>query len=454
MTHPAADPKSQRAEVSLTALRWAGRVRWLLVLLSLAAACFAWAAYFTPRSSEGAAARYVCPMHPQVVSSDPGECPICHMALELVRETPPVPGTTSASPSVTLPRVGSAASAPSDNAAPAGLAALDIGFERAQAIGVRTAVAERARSTSALRVTATVSATEAATAEVRARASGFIEKLLVSERGGRVQKGQTLALLYSPEIYQTFSDYVLATEWAKADAPSERMRRAVRRRLSLLGVSAAAIEQAESSREVPRTVALTASIAGYVVEKHVTLGSYVTPELVLYQIVDLDRVFVIADVPSGDLSSITRGQKAKFFPSGRPGLSLDTEVDQVAPIVRETTRTFEVRLRIDNRELGLLPGEFGALELMVPQRDAVWVPKDAIVDTGLDRYAFVEVGRGRYEPRTLELGEATAGRVEVRRGVKEGERVVSGAAFLIDSESRLRAALSGGAPSPEPQRAP
>jgi Cu(I)/Ag(I) efflux system membrane fusion protein len=368
-------------------------------------------------------------MHPEVRSDTPGQCPICKM--DLVLQRPAAAPERASSPPV-----------------PAEVVPVELELDRAQAIGVRVAPATSGPGEASLRVTANVAAREGSSVEVRARAAGFVERLYVTETGTRVHGGQPLLALYSPEIYQALSDWSLARGWALGDAKAGNTLAAAERRLELLGVSPQTLQQARESQEVPRTITLSAPATGFVLEKNVALGAYVTPETLLYRVVDLARVFVIADVPSSDAAQVVRGQKARFHPASRAERMVEGEVDLVYPSVAGEARTLRLRLSVDNRKLGLMPGEYGTLELALGATELVWVPRDALIDTGLSRYVFVEVRPGRYEPRAVTTGAATAERVSISSGLTAGERVVSGATFLLDAESRLRAALSPRASEP------
>jgi membrane fusion protein, copper/silver efflux system len=415
-------------------VRVMGLVRWIILglaalvalgsLLSLARAQ-------RPASPTGAGHvhvwKYQCPMHPQVVSDEPGECPICHMTLEPI-------ATARAGAD------GGAADAADDaGSIPPGTAAVDLTLDRVQAIGVRTALAQADKTRAPLRVTASVAPPDQGVAEVHVRAAGFVERIDASQLGVSVGRGQTLFWLYSPEIFQAQSELVSTRAW-EGDAGA-RMQERARSKLELLGMAPKDIEQVAASGQPMRVIPIAAPQAGYVAKKNVVLGSYVTPEMALYELVDLSRVYVVADVFQRDMALVHVGIAGKFVPNGRPEDTIEGTVDLIYPALDAEARTTRVRMQVKNAGRALKPGEYGTVDLAVAGRDVVTVPRDAIVDTGTAIYVFVVPADGRYVPRAVTVGGAVGDLTLVTGGLAPGERVVSGATFLVDSESRLRAAI-------------
>jgi Cu(I)/Ag(I) efflux system membrane fusion protein len=471
-------------------------IRWLILLGVALTAGAAWWSYAHADPSLAHAPRYQCPMHPQITSSDPGECPICHMDLEPIDASrthnhadhdaptaaapaplPTVyrcpmhadqqslsPGTcaickmdlepvTTDPPTVyrcpmhadqqslspgtcaicKMDLEPLAAAAPP----PPGTAPLQLGLDRLQAIGVRTAPVVALDRSPTLRAPASLQLAERGAAEVHVRAAGFLEKIHVSETGVRVHKGQHLADLYSPEIYQAQTELLAARGWSQGAGGNALA--AARQRLELLGMHGPAIDRVLRSGKPTRTVELEAPAAGVIVGLGAVLGAYATPETTLYRIRDRDTLYVIAEVPAGRGEHIAPGTKARLTIPTRPDFSRDLDVDLVYPELDREARSFRVRLTIDDPSLRA--GEYGLVDFALPPRHVLAVPRDALVATGSDTHVFVDHGGGRLEPRRVTVGEPFDEQVEIRSGLTADERVVAGATFLVDAESRLRAAL-------------
>jgi len=385
---------------------------------------------------------YHCPMHPSVVQDHPGQCPICGMTMVPLERAPAGP------PSAT----GAAA------AAPPGLTAIDLTPQRVQLIGMKTAVVKRQALGGELRTVGLVEANERALAQVNVRFSGWIQKLLVSATGERVRRGQVLATIYSPEVLRAEQELLVARGWkgeAPAGAPGRHdhessvagLETNARQRLELLGIGPQEIDDVLASGKPAEAIAIRSPVEGYVTAKTAVAGVAVQPGTVLFQVADLSTVWVTADIYEQDLARVHVGGKARFEPSAYPGESIAGKVQFVYPTLDPISRALKVRLELRNRfdRSGprLRPGMSGTVRLDLPTSTGLMVPSQAVVDTGDARYLFVAKPGGRFEPRLVKLGAHAGDNVEVLSGVAEGEVVVTTGNFLIDSESRLRAAIQG-----------
>jgi Cu(I)/Ag(I) efflux system membrane fusion protein len=342
----------------------------------------------------------------------------------------------------------SSAPAPAPGSVPPGTTPITLSFDRVQSIGVRTALAEERDTGGTLRVTATVAAPEQGAAEVHVRAPGFVERIGVRETGVKVGAGQELLGLYSPDIFQAESELVAAKGFGEQGARSVA---AARQRLELLGMSTRAIDDVLASGKPERVISIRAPASGYVSKKSVVLGSYVTPEMVLYEIVDLSKVYIVADVFQRDIGRVHVGTEGRFATAQEPDRAVTAKIDLIYPQLNAEARTTRVRMQVQNDKLALRPGQYGNVDFLLNAAKMVVVPRDAVVDTGRASYVFIDEGGGRYTPRVVSIGKELDDGFEVLAGVAAGERVVSSATFLIDSESRLQASLAqagGAAPAP------
>jgi RND family efflux transporter MFP subunit len=421
-------------------------------------------------------------MHPHYRSDKPGNCPICSMKLVPLEGSPPpgaAPAETTRSAGGGASETGAAAAALSGHHHTAGPAApsregqpplLRIAPERQQQIGVKFATAAMTPAVVEIRAVGKIAYDETRIAHVHTKVSGWIEDVFVGFVGAAVKRGQPLFTLYSPDLVASQEEYLLALKaerelggstLTRAAEGSRSLLEAARRRLQLWDVTPEQIAALEQAGQVAKTVTIHSPVSGVVTEREAYHhGRTVTPEMDLYTIVDLSRVWVLAEVYEYELPHVRPGQPAEAqLPNDTETKSLTGKVAFIAPFLDPKTRTGQVRIEFANPGLALRPEAFVNVLLRRDLGRRLVIPKDAVMDTGRAQYVFLDKGEGYFEPREVKLGpEVAQGRV-VAQGLAEGDRVVSAANFILDSESRLKGAfdamgrpLSTTTPSTTPPR--
>ncbi len=470
--------------------------RWVLIFVMAVIAALSVTYSFGLISSESASAasvQYYCPMHPQVSLDHPGECPICSMTLVKKQSSSKAPQRSErVSDNKDPTGEGKAATAshaghrhdptdpyacpmhpeetgvddrarcaicgmklekrPSPAQGVPGLVPIELGMERVQTIGVRTASATLEELVPELRTVGFVSADEARLARVHTRFSGWIE-LVVPVTGQKVARGQVLARIYNLELLPAQQEFLAALRWSSRDQVSRptgmapaggaSLERDARARLELFGLSPAEIDGIAKTGKPARTISVTSPIAGHVIVKNAVQGAYVQTGTELFEIADLTKVWVLADVYEYEVGRVRVGQVADVLVAAFPNERFSGKIAFIYPIVDATTRTLRVRLELDNRSFSLRPGMYGDVLIHLDGARGVSIPAEGLIDTGEFQYVFVMKEGGRFEPRRVHVGARSGDKVQITGGLLPGEIVVTTANFLIDSESRLRATIEG-----------
>ena len=429
-----------------------------------------------------AAKKYQCPMHPEIIRDAPGDCPICSMKLVPVEAvTPAAPTNTTPAKAASGPRkilfyrspMNATETSPtarkdsmgmdfvpvysdemeagSGPPGPAGLATVTVDARKESLLGLKTVAVTRAPFETSIRTTGRVAPDERRVHHVHTRYEGFVEHVTADFTGKFVKKGEALAFIYSPELYATQQEYLLALRASHSlgasGVPSvaqggRDLLSAARQRLLLWEITPADIERIEKNGEPIRAMPVYAPISGFVTGRTAYHGMKVMPADTLFDILDLSSVWILADVYEYELPRLTLGQKATMTLSYWPGRSWSGTVTFIYPSVDEKTRTIKVRAEVANPKGELKPEMFADVTIRARPRTVLQVPDDAILESGTRNVVFVSAGEGKLVPREVSVGDHGAGVVEIRDGLKEGELVVRGANFLVDSESRLKAAIS------------
>ena len=336
------------------------------------------------------------------------------------------------------------AATPSKRASATDRVPIEVAAATVAALDIRLEVVGQEAMAQSVRAVATVVPDESRISQVHTRVSGWIEQLDVNTTGEMVRAGQPLARIFSQELLASQAEYLAARRTTAALGITSVVVASGRTRLGVLGMSPADIDAIEQTGEPKRLVTVVAPRTGVVVDRGITVGTSVDPSTTLLTIADLSRVWIFAEVPEANVSALRVGTRAELdFPaSGRPAFA--ARIDFVYPMLTERTRTLRVRFSAANAGGALRPGLYGTAVFEGTGQQVITVPRDAVVNTGVQQHVFVATG-DRFEPRTVTLGLQLADRVEVRSGLAVGERIVVSGVFLLDSESRLRA--TGGAGS-------
>ncbi len=390
----------------------------LLVAL-LAAACNSGSKPAAPVSDaqpDAPAKRYHCPMHPTYISDRPGTCPICGMNLVPVDGS----GTDSSATAVE------------------GRTTIAITPDWRAKIGVTTVVAERQTMNREIRATATLAYPEDRIVQVSPRFGGWVKEVYVDSAGRAVKAGDPLFKLYSPELRSTQQEFLDALA-----SGSAAIKEAPRRRLALFGLDNDEIAQIEKSGSASDSVVIRAPATGVIRTKRAFAGmSFATGEM-LFEIADASRMWAVLKVAEQDLPLIKIGQEVHLAVSALPNHLFEAEVDYVSPALDEMTRRADVRVALDNQDGSLRADMWATASLSVPLPESVTIPASAALDTGRRTLVFVDRDDGHLEPRAIRAGARAGDFIQVRSGLEAGERVVTRALFLVDSESQMKAAIAG-----------
>ncbi len=320
-----------------------------------------------------------------------------------------------------------------------------------QLIGVRSAPAAYATLTQEIRAVGTVGYDERGLTQVTVKTSGWVREVFVDSIGRPVCKGDSLFTLYSPDLLVTQDEHLLAVKAqarlvvsplgdAKANAAS--LVASTRERLRLWDVTDAQMAALERRGKAEPVLTVYAPSSGIVMKREALPGKYVEPGTILYEVADLSTVWISADIYESEVAAVTLNQPASVTFAAYPGETFRGTVSYIYSTLNAEARTVRVRVEMPNPGLRLKPGMFGTVTLVTDAARMLVVPKEAVLDTGLRQLVFMDRGEGAYAPYPVKLGHRSQDFVEVLEGIKEGDRIVTSANFLLDAESKLTSASS------------
>ncbi|MEW6672222.1 MAG: efflux RND transporter periplasmic adaptor subunit [Thermodesulfobacteriota bacterium] len=324
--------------------------------------------------------------------------------------------------------------------------------ERQQLIGVRFGKVEKRAMQKVIRTVGRIDYDEKRIGTASPKIGGWIDELLVDFTGQFVRKGEPLLTIYSPELVATQEEYLLAlsarrdlakSPFSEVSESGSLLAESARRRLKLWDISDDQIKALEETREPKKTLTLYSPFTGFVIEKMVTRGQFVEAGMALYKIADLSVVWLIADIYEYEMPFIHMDQQAAIQMAYYPGETFTGRAIYIYPYMEPQTRTAKVRFEFANPHGKLKPEMFANVEIRIDFGSRLAVPEGAVIDTGVRKVVIIDRGSGYFEPREVKLGAKAGDFFEVLAGLKAGERVVTSANFLIDSESKLKEAVGG-----------
>lgn len=369
--------------------------------------------------------QYTCAMHPFIIRDEPGNCPICGMILTPLK---PGGGNTQSANQIVIDAV------------------------TIQNMGVRLAPVERRSLSRTIRTVGLVAYDEPRQYSVNSKVEGWVEKLHVNATGQPVRQGQPLLEIYSPDLVAAQQEYLLAlansqrlaaNPYPEIAAGAGRLLEAASTRLSYWDIDEPQIAALTETGRIRKSMTLYSPNGGVVTMKKVVEGMRVMAGEELLQIADLSRVWVIAELYEHDLPLVKIGQTATVEIPSAPDRKLQGRITYIYPSVENESRTVKARIEFANPGLELKPEMYANVVIATSaQGDALAVPGGAVLRSGKGATVFVALGEGRFEPRVVQTGMGDeAGNLQILSGLKEGEKVVTSAQFLLDSESRLQEVL-------------
>jgi Cu(I)/Ag(I) efflux system membrane fusion protein len=419
------------------------RLRFILLLAALGLAIGYWGTlrnywdkWTRPPRAAGVAApqeiEYYCPMHPQVVRAEMGNCPICGMPLSKRKK-----GETA---EVHLP--------------PGVLSRTQYSPYRIALAGIHTSEVRYRSLTKKISTVGYVDYDQTRRSQIVLRAAGYVEKLYVDQTWVRVDQGTPLAEVYSPELYSTAEELLIATEGGR----TEGLARSAREKLRLLGVSPEEIAQIERSRRVSERLLIRSPRQGYVIAKDILEGRHVAQGQTIYEIADLGVVWIEADIYEKDIALLRPGLEVFAAAEAFPNQRFQGRVSVVYQQINPATRTERVRFEIQNPDDKLRPGMYATVQIHVPLTEiepfrapaaagrkageVLAVPGSAVIDTGEEKVVYVESEPGAFDGVAVKVGPRCGDYYPVISGLAPGDRVATAGAFLLDAETRLNPAAA------------
>ena len=369
---------------------------------------------------------YTCPMHPQIISDHPGQCPICGMDLVL--------------------KSNDTVDQKSENPGNVDLTGVKLSPSEQVLANVQTMKVTNKVFSGEKTFNGYVKINEKNFGHLASPVSGRIDKMYVNFEGQYVRRGDPIFEIYSPELVSSQKEYLLALDnyhrvsegnQSFATEQAESLLKSSRQRLSNWEFTQKQFEDIERTKQPVNTITIHARYSGYITKKYVHVGHWASAGEDIYDVADLSTVWVIASVYESDVKLIKQGQSVEIISASYPDKPMVAKVNYIDPVFNPDSRTLEVRIDVNNNGDILKPDMYVKIKINTYAGENLAVPKNAVLRTGEKNYVYVEKEKGVYVPRNVEIGYEQDGYYAVTSGLKEGETVVSSGGFLIDSETQI-----------------
>jgi membrane fusion protein, copper/silver efflux system len=401
---------------------------------------------------------YSCGMHPNIIENEPGTCPICGMNLTPIKSkntsknsegegkiiywrAPMNPNEIYDSPGTSQMGMDLIPVYESDGG-DEGVVTVDGSI--LQSMNVKMEFVKNRSANSSIYTNGVVTTDERKEVVITSKLSGWIEKLYVNFVGQKVTKGQKLVDIYSPELVAAQQELITALKFQEAasnNSSNDLVQNAINK-LELLDISQKEIDEIVKSKKTQKYIPLYAPSSGTVMTKEVIEGQKITPNKQLMSIVDLNNLWVKADIYESELGEIKIGTDVEVTFNYYPGKIFKGRITFIYPTVDPVSRTVSVRMDIQNSNGELKPSMFGNVKINSHVNGEMpSVPETAVIRSGKKNIVVLGLGEGKFKPVEVTLGNYSEGFYQVLKGLKLNDKIVTSGQFMLDSESSLRSAV-------------
>jgi Cu(I)/Ag(I) efflux system membrane fusion protein len=285
---------------------------------------------------------------------------------------------------------------------------------------------------------------ESNTQQITTRFGGRIERLSISYVGQFIKAGDPVAEMYSPDAIAAQREFLLALSSSDTESVQSTMAKQSRLKLKLWGFTDQQLDQLARDQKPATIITIYSHITGTIVKKNVDLQRYVAAGEALYDVADLRTVWLLLDIYDNEISLLHVGQSVEASIDALPDSRVTGRISFISPTLDPSARTTRVRVSLDNTFGTLKPEMYAHATIRVPLPKSPVVPATAVLSNGKRDIVWVQREQGHFEPRTVSLGQRCGDSYQILRGIQEGETIAVSGAYLIDSESQLQVATSGG----------